>query len=190
MAKIKKEQVNKLAIPQEQLSQVSLLARLLVQQELSVEAAENALKTAKARLQKLAEVDLPEAMAEIGLTELSLRLSDDPNEPTFYISVRDEVYCSITEENKPQAFAWLIKNGAGALIKTQVVAEFGRGDLERAQALVDTLRKKKDIGVALKESVHPGTLKAYVKEQLEAKKKVPMDLLGARAFSRANVKTK
>ena len=166
-----------------QLKSVALLAAQLLAVEAELEVMAAAWDKAKARSQRLAEVDLPEALKEIGLESVTLKTGE-------VVSVREEVFCSVSEENKPKAFAWLEKNDAAGLIKTEVRVAFQRGEIERARKLLATLSKNKGAEVALLESVHAGTLKAFIKERLAAKKRVPMELFGARAVSRASVKAK
>lgn len=165
----------------EQISEVATLARRWLNASAAVEDAEEALRKAKATLERIETIDLPEAIAETGLSELKLATGEK-------VKVADDVSCGITAANQEAAFAWLTKHGYEGLIKAVVVTQFSAGDLERAQALVATLAKKKGLEVEFKRSVHPGTLKAFLKEQIAQRAKLPLDLFGARSYSRATVK--
>lgn len=169
------------AVSDDQIREVATLARRWLEASADVAAAEENLSKKKARLEKIETIDLPEAIRETGLSELKLSTGEK-------VKVADDLSCGITAANAEKAFAWLIKNGNGALIKALVLTQFDSGDLERAQALVATLSKKKGLTVEFKRSVHPQTLKAFLKEQISQKKRIPLDLFGARTYSRATVK--
>jgi hypothetical protein len=68
--------------------------------------------------------------------------------------------------NREKFYKWLRENNFGSLIRTEVVAQFGMGEDKKAVALTLSLLKRK-YDVIQKQSVHPSTLKAFVKEQLE-----------------------
>lgn len=165
----------------DQLKEVATLARLWLEASKAVSDAEDVLSKAKAKLEKVETIDLPEAIAETGLSELRLSTGEK-------VKVSDDVSCGITAANAERAFGWLTKNGYEGLIKAVVTTQFSSGDLKRAQQLVETLSKKKGLEVEFKRSVHPQTLKAFLKEQIAQRKKLPLDLFGARSYSRATVK--
>lgn len=166
------------------LGDVGVLARLLVDAETAVDKAELALSRAKENARRIREESLPSAMDELGLT--SLKLEDGST-----ITVSPEVYCSITEEKRFDAHAWLEANDFGGLIKTEVLLPFGRDEEERKSlAEMITWLNENEITFSKKESVHAGTLKAWLKEQLRDgdPKKVPLQLFGARPVTVAKVK--
>jgi hypothetical protein len=68
--------------------------------------------------------------------------------------------------NEPIFFDWLRQNDFDSIIKSEVKALFGKGEDERAAELAAQLMKQ-HYSVSVKQSVHPGTLKAFVKEQQE-----------------------
>lgn len=162
------------------LREIVRLAKMQREAEAEVEKIENTLKLANARLARIREDDLPSAMAEAGMKEFKL-------EDGTKITIKDEVYCSISEANKAAAFSWLINEHADGIIKTAVVVSFGRGDRDKAAKLYDSLIKKKADAV-MNETVHPQTLKAFALERITNKQPFPMELFGARPISRAIVK--
>lgn len=166
------------AAPQEagaSLERIVALARLLRQHQVTVETLTDELTDAKEALRKVEQEDLPELMRELGL-EL-MRLEDGST-----VEVVNEVQCAITEAHRPAAHAWLQDNGFGGLIKTEVSVAFGRGEQAAALALAA------QIGGTLKEAVHASTLKAFVKEQMEAGTKVPFDLFSVFPYAKAKLK--
>jgi len=168
----------------QQLGDVAVLARLLVDAERNEIAAEQALAAAKETARRIREESLPSVMQELGLTELTL---DDGSE----IKTGMEVYCGIKVDDREAAFGWLEENGFGGLIKTEVVVPFGRSDEERK--MLTKLKRsleKAEYQYTAGQSIHAGTLKAWLKEQLREgdPKKVPLQLFGARPVTVAKVK--
>lgn len=161
-------------------SEISLLARQLVGAEKEVERAEDILKRAKEDARRLREEALPSAMDEAGVKELTLESGEK-------ITVTTEVYCSIPVAKREEAFAWLESNNFGGLIKSDVSVAFDRGDKSKAEALVQRLAAE-GLTPEMSTTVHPQTLKAFVKEQLAKGANVPLDLFGARPVNTARVK--
>jgi hypothetical protein len=142
------------------IQEMTSAAGKLVEAEAATESAEAALKEAKEKERILREETLPGMMQELGVQEMVL---SDGNK----IKVAQEVYASVPVHRKEEAWAWLEKNGYGGLIKTEVAIPFGKGDLEKAQELLDNLASEFGItnGV-LSRDVHAMTLKAFLKERL------------------------
>jgi hypothetical protein len=102
------------------------------------------------------------------------------------VSTKQEYYASIPAEKSGQAFAWLREHGYGAIIKNVISAEFGKGEDEKALEAATVLAEA-GFKPSQKESVHPMTLKAFVKEQMEKGNEVPADLLGVFTITRSKV---
>lgn len=162
------------------LKRVIQLATLLVVQRALVEKLTKELTEEKEMLTRIETEDLPELMREIGMKSVTL-------EDGSSVEVVDEVSCAITEERRARAHAWLVENGFGGLIKTEVVVTFGSGEHDNAQALAEELRGE-DLDPALVERVHPATLKSFVKEQMEKGVTIPFDLFGIHPYSKAKLK--
>ncbi len=164
------------------MSRVMTLANLLVKQQAETKALEDALKDAKARLRSLEREDLPALMAEIGLTEL--KLADGS-----VVSIKEEVDAGLSEERRPAALRWLLDNGFGGLIKTEITVAFERGQHDEAEKLAAELGLTVP-NLNLTETVHSATLKSFVKEQLREGHAIPMDLFGVFPYSIAKVQLK
>lgn len=163
-----------------ELTQVTALAELQVRQEKFVAQLEEDLKAAKEALRKTSDVDLPNAMSEVGLTAFTLTNGHK-------ISIKEEVYASIPKDYQEQAFMWLRDHDFGALIKNQIIAEFGKGEDEAARDAAMLLAEH-GWKPQQKESVHPMTLKAFIREQLAEGHEVPLDFFGATVVNRAVVR--
>ena len=146
-------------------------ARVLIQADATVEEAEAALVTAKARARLLREETIPNAMMELGLTRLDL----DSGE---VLKVVHDVFASIPVAKRDAAFEWLVAHQHEGLIKTEVAASFGKGQWKQA-VKIQALLIKKGLEATCEQSVHPSTLKAFLKEQLGDGKEVPLELFGA-----------
>jgi hypothetical protein len=162
------------------LVRITTMAALLVGAIERVAKADAELKAAKETQRRLEQDDLPELMRELTLTEI--KLADGSA-----VTVVNEVDCSITEERRPAAHAWLEEHGFGGLIKTAVTVDFARDEREAAAQcavqIEETLGRPAQVG----ERVHPATLKAFVKEQLAAGAGVPFDLFGVRPYAKAKI---
>lgn len=162
------------------LERVVQLCELLERQSAEVDLLTDQLRTAKAALLRTEREDLPDLMTELGLTEL--KLSDGS-----VVSLKEDVDARITDDTRPGALRWLLDHGFGGLIKTEVSLSFGRGEHDDAVRVVDELQEHYN-NIALKENVHPSTLKAFVREQMAAGTAVPVDLFHVYPYSKATIK--
>jgi len=159
---------------------VSTLCQKQVDLEAEINRDKRKLEEKEESLRKLSLEIIPNALAEMNLK--SLKLADGSE-----VSVKDFYYARITEKNKSLAYKWLRDNGYGDLIKNEIAVPFGRGEDERANDLLKTLVNN-GYEPNQKTVVHPQTLKAFVKEQLESGKELPLDLLGAYAGQKTVIK--
>lgn len=118
---------------------------------------------------------LPEGLKNLGIRSLTLTSGAE-------INLVDVISASITDENRPQAHAWLRKEGHGDIIKNNVTVSFGKGEDQYADRLQQELLRMRDDGelkfgdVIQKEAVHPSTLKAFVKQQVQDGNEFPGEL--------------
>ena len=152
------------------LKQVAALVRQQLVLEQRVEDLTSELKRAQQDLANISGEVLPSALAEHGLTEL--KMADGSK-----VTVAQFVSASITKEKSDAAHQWLRDRGFGDLIKNTVSVNFGKGEDEKAVELIDTLSGM-GLDADQKEAVHPSTLKAFVKEQIEKGTEIPSDLFG------------
>lgn len=148
------------------LEELMELANLQQQAEGRVKEAEIALEQAKNHLRNISEDLLPSAMTSLGLTELRLSSGD-------IIRVSREVNCSIPEATNQQAFDWLAENGFGGMVKTEVKVAFPAGERMHALLLAEEIASNHDVAADVKQYVHPQTLKAWAKEQMQAGENLP-----------------
>lgn len=152
------------------LKQVAALVRQQLLLERRVEDLTADLKRAQLDLAQISGDVLPAALAEHGLTEL--KMADGSK-----VTVATIISASISKDRLPGAHGWLRDNGFGDLIKNTVSVNFGKGEDDKAG---DLIRELEDDGYSVdqKEAVHPSTLKAFCKEQIEKGSEIPTDLFG------------
>ena len=119
--------------------------------------AEKHVATLKASLLQLTTQTLPAVMKEIGVTEFATL---DGRK----LTLKPGLEASISAERKPAAFAWLRANGHGDLIKNYVEVQTGRGKDAEVDALLRWCDEHQ-LAAQRDESVHSGTLKAFVRER-------------------------
>ena len=121
---------------------------------------EERLRKLKEQYRRLSEEDLPQKMAELGMQDLRLKDGSRITIDMFYAT-------RINKNNRDAAHAWLRQQGHGDIIKNQVSVSFGKGEDETALETM-TLLEQEGLFPAQKESVHPSTLKAFVRERIES----------------------
>lgn len=129
-----------------------------------------ALAEKQGTLDKILQSFIPTIMEQLGLEEF--KLTDGSK-----INVKPDIKCGITEERKPAAWEWLEATGNDGIIKTLVNASFGRGEIEQAKKAAEALHAL-GLQPTLDRSVHPSTLKSFVKEQLELGTNIPLETFG------------
>ena len=159
---------------------VAELARAIAAKEAEVADIERQLKDSKKELLKLTDEDLPACMAEMGLASFTL---DDGSQ----IDVKPTYGASILVDNRPAAYEWLRDNGYDDIIKNNVSVSFGRGEDDLANAF-KAVAEKEGYFPTQETSIHAGTLKAFVRERIEAGDEFPMELFGAYVGQRAVIK--
>ena len=154
------------------LNDVQLLCQVLKDSEQLADSLEESLKFAKERVRYYQEEAIPTAMQEIGLTSATLETGEK-------LTIKQDVYASIAVADREIAYEWLETNGFGGLIKIEVAVAFGRDESDKAENLVKFLLTK-NLEPTFGKSVNAQTLKAFLREQIAAGSKIPLELFGAR----------
>ena len=146
------------------------LCEQLVQLRDLEERATDALKSIKEVFRKYARELVPDAMDEMGMQSLTTSNGVD-------ITINDDLHVHISEDNKPQAFTWLRDNNHEDIIKNQVVVSFNKNEDNVAGAFYsDAVAGGHD--VQRKETVHNGTLRAFVREMRNKGIQIPVETFG------------
>jgi hypothetical protein len=164
------------------LSKIAGLAELQLVLEQQVQEIEDRLKDKKEQLKKVQEFDLPEAMAEVGVASFTMANGCKVNVKPYYSG-------KIDEENCDACFGWLRDNEFGDLIKHELTIGLPKGEDEKAKELTATLRAM-GLGYKDKEGVHPSTLSAFIREQVEKGAAFPLETFKAYIGRKAKITTK
>ena len=152
--------------------------------------AEKSISQLKEKAKNLSEFEIPKMMQEMNITKLKLKDGESVEiKPYYYASVaqgRGEDDSAFIER-KSKAFNWLRDNGLGDIIKNDVTVTFGRDEDNKAIAYA-TLAKEQGFEPVQKETVHAITLKALVRERLEAGHEMPSDLFKTYAGNSTKIK--
>ena len=167
-------------LEQSDLTSVASLAKKQKNQEQKVKDLEAELKEAKKELLRISDEEIPNLMSETGLS--SLKLDDGSS-----LDIKNIYGASILVANREKAYDWLREHGHDDIIKNRGVATFGRGQEDDAKVF---MRVAYDNGVATDQEskIEPQTLKAWVKERMEAGEEFPTELFGAFMGQRAIIK--
>ena len=162
------------------LKSIAELAKRQLNLEIDIANIEAQLKAKKEEHRQVSQIDIPEAMSEIGLSEFKL-------DSGHKISVNPFYNCSIPKDRVDEAMDWLRDNNHGDLIKNTVSVDFGRGEDNEAAALKQMINDKGH-SYTDKTGVHPQTLRAFVREQVESGQTLPLDLLGVFIGQKTTIK--
>jgi hypothetical protein len=170
-----------LYIPQDaDISRIGTLAQRQVDLEQEIDDLNCKLSERQKELDQVRDKDLPDLLLGVGLTELKLKNGEK-------ISVDKMVFASIKGENKESCLSWLDENGFGSIIKYKLEVDAGKGGTEQINRIIE-LAKQLGIKAESKNDVHPSTLKAFVKEQLDKVSNFPVDLFSVHIINRTKIK--
>ena len=139
------------------------MARKQLALEIEIERTAQELQDLVDKHKRLTQTDLPDKMEEIGLEEVKLKTGQK-------ITIKKDTFVNIPKAKKAKAFSWLTEKGFDALIKNDFKIVFGKGEQNRIKALVKVMGQRKllkDLAYNINATIHPQTLKAFVKEQEE-----------------------
>ena len=145
-----------------------------------IELSENNLKDLKKAYQHISGEVIPTMMSEMGLSELKLQDGS-------HLKVATSYRATITEANKETAFNWLRNNGLGDIIKNEISVSFGRNEDNKA-ADYAALAQERGYQPTQKLKVEPMTLKALVRERIEAGKEMPTEIFGMFSENKTTIK--
>ena len=163
-----------------ELSVVSNLANKQLQVGSELAELEGAVKAKKEELRLISEQELPDAMQAAGLNEIVLSSGEK-------ISIGEFYSAHISKANQEVAYEWLVSNGHEGLIKNEVLMKFGRDESEIVEQTVSALQSR-GLSPEVRQSVHPSTLKAFVREQLTSGNDIPTEPFGIYIGTKATIK--
>ena len=146
----------------------------------TIEKAEENLKLLKKNRDHISGEVIPTMMSEMGFAELKL------NDGSF-LKVSTSYKAHISEANKEAAYNWLRNNGLGDIIKNEISVSFGRNEDNKAADYAN-LAKGQGFQPTQKMKVEPMTLKALVRERIEAGKEMPTEIFGVFSENKTTIK--
>ena len=143
---------------------------------------EEALKTKKKEIDRVSGEVIPTMLSEMGLSQL--KLADGSS-----VDVRPFYSANISVQNKDKAYSWLRTNGLGDIIKNDISVSFGRNEDNKAAKYAE-LAKSHGFQPTQKLKVEPMTLKALVRERIEAGKEMPTEIFNIFVGNKTTIKRK
>ena len=150
--------------------------------EAEVKSDEERIKTKQKEIARISEDVIPTMLSEMGLSQLKLADGSSVDVKPFYNA-------SISVANREKAYKWLRDNGLGDIIKNDVTVSFGRNEDNKAVDYAN-LAKSHGFEPTQKLKVEPMTLKALVRERIEAGKQMPMDIFNVYVGNRTKLTKK
>ena len=148
----------------------------------TLEQQEKNIKHTKKELEHVSGELIPTMMSEMGLSHL--KLMDGSS-----VDVKPNYSANITIANREAAFNWLRNNGLGDIIKNEISVSFGRNEDNKA-ADYAALAQERGFQPTQKLKVEPMTLKALVRERIEAGKEMPTELFNVFVGNKTTIKRK
>ena len=147
-----------------------------------LELQEENMKSTKKQLEHISGEVIPTMMSEMALSHL--KLMDGSS-----VDVKPNYSASISVANKEKAFNWLRNNGLGDIIKNEISVSFGRNEDNKA-ADYAALAEERGFQPTQKLKVEPMTLKALVRERIEAGKEMPTEIFNVFVGNKTTIKRK
>ena len=147
-----------------------------------LELQEDSVKKTKKDIEHLSGEIIPTMLSEMGLS--FLKLQDGSS-----VEVKTNYSATITQANKESAINWLRENGLGDIIKNEISVSFGRNEDNKAADYAE-LAKSQGLDPMQKLKVEPMTLKALVRERMEAGKEMPTELFNIFVGNKTTIKRK
>jgi hypothetical protein len=143
---------------------------------------EETLKIRKKEIDRVSGEIIPTMLAEMGLSQLKLADGSSVDVKPFYSA-------TISAQNKDRAYNWLRNNGLGDIIKNEISVSFGRNEDNKA-ADYAALAQERGFQPTQKLKVEPMTLKALVRERIEAGKDMPTEIFNIFVGNKTTIKRK
>lgn len=149
----------------EELGEISKLITEAWMIEERIEKGKALLEKLTASVNLIKTKQLPDLMAKFNMAEFKT---------TDGISVKVKPFYS-GKILSPAAYDWLNDNGHGGVVKTEVVVQLAKGQMDIGRKIVEYLAERQYAGF-LSTEVHHSTLNALVKDIMESGKTLPEDL--------------
>lgn len=174
----------------EEKKEIAKLASEQVQLEGEAERLEEQLEAVKAKLSRVRDNLLPQAMIDAGMTDFKLVTG-------WRIEIKDHYQCGQLDDQPPKdekdeekkrplaerlaALEWLETNAAGDIVRRVVSVSLGADAVDLAEEIIALIRhhpKGNQLQIDHRRTVPWNTLSSYAKGQLTTGHDIPLDVLG------------
>lgn len=160
---------------------LSDLVKTLRRIEEQIADSEEHLKVLKSEKHRLSTELIPSLMSEMGTERIDVY--------GMTVTIKPIIHASIPEDRREEAFGWLRSSGNEDIIKNDVTLTFGKGKDNVVKNLIADLEKQ-GYDPQHKIHVHPMTLKAFIREQMEKGTSINLDMFGAYVLNTAEIRRK
>jgi hypothetical protein len=170
-----------LTIEDDSIKGIANLAKQAKEMAKQIEDQESTLKEMKKSYRKLTEEIIPEALNETGMSSFVMNDGSTVSLKKFYSA-------SIPKARESECFEYLRERGLDDIIKNQYQVSFGRGEDNLAKQLIEVLNGH-GFPFSHKMGVHPKTLEATMREQIEQGREFDISLFNGFVGQRAIIKS-
>jgi hypothetical protein len=157
-------------VDQNKVKDLSKLCDEKINLDAKITEAKQLLKNLEDNEKQISQELIPEALQEAGVSSLTLKDGSK-------VEVRPKYAARIPIKHTDEAFNYLKSKGHDDIIKNEIIIRFGRGEEDKATALVKELDKR-GLMPDQKRRIEPMTLKGFVREQIEKGTDLPQDKFG------------
>lgn len=150
-----------------------------------IEGLSARLKEREKELAKIETLDLPELMDSFGMSKFTLTdgtqievksiIRASLPAPSTIHNAKSVLLREELQERLDAGVKYLQDHNAGALVKSVLEIEIGKGNSELISRVIETLEKEFNLYANHNVSVHPMSLSSYVKERLENGDDIPSE---------------
>lgn len=178
------------------LEKIAKMADRVAELDVLLGEEDDYIKTLKEEKNRIESISLPEAMMSCGMKEFkthagaSVKIVDfvEVNLPAAGAIDKAKGDDKVElEERLKEGLKFIDEHGGSSIIKSVVLVDFERGQSKAKQTFFDALIEKGYAAISA-DTVHPQTLKAWVKEKISNGVPVPAEPFKLYCGSRAEVK--
>jgi len=132
--------------------------------EYEIKELEEQLKERKAACKEIIEYLIPSILEENDITEV--RFKDETK-----VTLKKEYYATFPKNKQEKLSRWLQDHSLYDIVSTEITLDFGKGNMKD---VVECCQYLEEDGYepCIEEKIHSSTLKAFVRERMENKKKI------------------
>lgn len=146
------------------LERIGQLVQKQLELEYQVESLQNRLDEVQKELTQLQTQDLPKAMSDANCDRFDTA-------DGFTVKVQTMYVANINKGDQLEVFDWMQESNFDGIIESNVKVAVGKGNRDAAKELMNELQASGQPAY-LEESIHWATLRAFVREQVEAGKEL------------------